>query len=358
MVFLIPAGGQGEKLWPYSRRNFPKTFQKLFGDKSLMQKTVDTLLKITKPENIFISTKSMYLNIAQKDVPEIPKGNYFVEPNFLKNRGPGEGYAFMMLTVLRPDEPFLIVQPDCIREPEERFIEMINSMEKIVISEKKFMSGGIPTKDPIMGVDFLSLAKKINLKTNLDIYSVKDYVPRKESYKETKELVENNNISIHSNHNCWYPELILKAYKKYRPDWYEGLMEIKKYIGKPNEREKTNEIYEKFEAGATEEVTKHVFKEGYIVNLPFKWYDMGTWESVYLYLNRDNRYKPEGNVIAIDTKDSLIKTHEGKLVATLGVKELVIVETEDVVLVADRKNVADVKKILQKIEEEKKDKYL
>ncbi|MFH1546929.1 MAG: hypothetical protein ABIC57_00410 [bacterium] len=372
MVFIIPAGGQGEKLWPYSRKDFPKTFQKLFGDRSLMRRIVDTLLKIAKPSDIYISTKGMYLDVVTKDIPEIPKENYLIEPNFFKNRGPGEGYAFMMLTIIRPDEPFMIVQPDCIREPEEKFLEMIKEMEKLVTRDKKFISGGIPAINTELGtdrgVDYLILGEKINLNTNLEVYSVKQYVSREDTSPEALKTVKENKVSAHSNHNCWYPELMMAAYKKYRPDWYDSLMKIKSYVGKPNEKsakggpasgwEKTNEIYETMEPGATEEVTKHVFKDGYIINHAFKWYDMGTWESVYLYLNKDGKYKPEGNTVSIDTKGTLVKTHGNKLVATLGVKGLVIVETDDVVLVADRKKVGDMKLVLEKIKEEKKDKYL
>lgn len=358
MVFLIPAGGQGEKLWPYSRRNNPKTFQKIIGDISLMRRTIDTLLKISKPRDIYISTKGLYRNVALKDIPEIPKENYLLEPDFFKNRGPGEGYAFMMLSLLRPDEPFMIVQPDCIREPEEEFLKMIEGMEKLVTKEKKLITGGIEVTEPIMGVDFLKLGERVDIGYNLEIYSTKEYMDRKDNFEETKELVENNKLVIHSNHNCWYPELMLNAYKKHRPDWYKSLMKIKEFVGKPDEKEKTNEIYSKMEKGSTEEVTKHEFKNGFVISLPFKWHDMGTWESVYKYLNKDGNYKPEKDVISVESNDVYVKSSGKRLIATLGVEDLVIVETDDVTLVADKSKSGEVKKVLEELENKDKSKFL
>jgi mannose-1-phosphate guanylyltransferase len=358
MVFLIPAGGQGEKLWPYSRRNNPKTFQSFSEDRSLMRIIVDILKEVSKPEDIYISTKQMYLGVSQKDIPEIPLKNYLLEPDIFKNRGPGEGYAFLRLSMLRPDEPFMIVQPDFIREPQDEYLKMLMEMEALEKRERKLITGGVQIKEPVMGVDFLELGSRLTTESSLQVHQIKRYIDRKDSYEKTKELVENNDVCIHLNHNCWYPELMLDAYKKHREDWYNSLMEIKKYIGKSTEKEKTNEIYEKMEPGSTEDVTKHEFKNGLVINHSFMSYDIGNWDSVYKYLNRNDNYKPKGNIVAIDTKDSLIKSNGKKLVATLGIENLVVVETDDVVLVADKGKAGEVKRILEKLQEEKKAEYL
>jgi mannose-1-phosphate guanylyltransferase len=156
--------------------------------------------------------------------PQIPLRNYIVEPDVAKDRGPAEGLAYARLSLLHPDEPFFLVQADCIREPRAKFLEMIRTADKIVREHKTFITGGIKASEPNIGVDYLQLADKIG---DDDAYQIKDFVYRKSTLRETRELLENYHVVAHSNHTCWYPDLMLEAYKKYRPDWFDALMQIK-----------------------------------------------------------------------------------------------------------------------------------
>src|SRR6266700_441449 len=113
-----------------------------------------------------------------------------------------------------------------------------------------------------MGVDYLQLGEKVDLSNNEEIYEIDAFLGRKSSYRETKELIENFHIVTHCNHSCWYPELMLEAYKKYRPDWFAALMEIRDVLDQPGEDAAIEEIYNKMEKGATEEVTRHVMQAG------------------------------------------------------------------------------------------------
>ncbi|HET8669083.1 MAG TPA: sugar phosphate nucleotidyltransferase, partial [Candidatus Saccharimonadales bacterium] len=281
MKIIVTAGGQGTKLWPYSREAKPKQFQAVVGDKSLYTETIETLLKKFAPEDIFISTKRKFIKYVSEQSPQIPLKNYIIEPDVAKDRGPGEGLAFLKLSVYYPNEPFFLVQADCVRKPEEAFLQMIEGAGKIVERDKKYVTGGLKATEPNMGVDYLQLGEKV-AGSKQEVYEVEDFLGRKSSYRETKELIENFHIVTHCNHSCWYPELMLEAYKKYRPDWHKALMKIKDVLDKPGEDAAIEEIYETMEKGATEEVTKEVMRAGdaRIILLPFKWTDIGTWGSV------------------------------------------------------------------------------
>src|SRR6218665_1400379 len=132
-----------------------------------------------------------------------------------------------------------------------------------------------------MGVDYLKLGKQI--KSGGEAFAIDEFLFRRTSLKETRELVENFHVVAHCNHTCWYPELMLEAYKEYRPDWYKALMEIKEALDKPGENEAIERIYATMEKGPTEEVTTHVMNSGkaMVILLPYKWTDVGTWGSVY-----------------------------------------------------------------------------
>lgn len=361
MKIIVTAGGQGTKLWPYSREDKPKQFQPIVGDKSLYTTTIETLLKKFAPEDIFISTKRRFIKYISEQSPQIPLRNYIIEPDVAKDRGPGEGLAFLRLSLIAPDEPFFLVQSDCVREPEDAFLQMIEDAGRLVERDKKYLSGGIKATEVNMGVDYLQLGARVNHDSDQEIYEVADFLGRRDSYQETKDLITNFHIVTHCNHSCWYPGLMLDAYKQYRPDWYEALMRIKDVLDKPGEDAAVEKIYNDMEKGATEEVTKHVMKDGYIMLLSYKWADIGTWGSVYeFFADGDGKANYEdGTVVTVDAGGSLIKSStDKKLIAVAGVKDLVIVDTDDILLVIPKDKIEKIKDIQAALKERGDERYL
>ena len=351
MKFIITAGGQGKKLWPYSRISSPKQFQKLIGDKSLFQINVESLLKGYSPSDIFISTKKQYLKIASLQAPQISKKNFIIEPDIQKNRGPAEGLAFLKLSILHPNEPFLIVQSDDLRVPNSAFLKMIGTMEKLVKRDRKYITGGIKALTPVMGNDYLEIGDRIETKSNIEIYKIKKFLGRSSDYDKTKKIIEDFHAVIHSNHSCWYPELMLEAYKKYRLDWYKTLMKIKEVIGRKNEGDEHEKIYSGMEKGATEEVTKHIMHEGYIALLPFKWTDIGTWGSYYDFFARDGEVCGGGNVVSLNSRKSLVKIKDPKkLVVLYNIDNLIVIDSGDALLVLPREDEGKVNTIVDELE--------
>lgn len=358
MKLIVTAGGQGKKIWPLSRESRPKQFQAVVGDTPLYQQTVKTLLKSYSATDIYISTKKRYFDLASVQSPEIPKENYILEPDVAKDRGPGEGIAFVTMSMKHPDEPFMIIQPDCLRLPEDKFLETIAEAEKVEIRDRKFMSGGVKATYPILGIDYLRLGKRIQ-SSGIEIYETDEFIPRVEDYQETKKLINSFHVATHSNHNCWYPDLMLKAYEQYRPDWYKSLMEIKDLMVNDPMSSKIDEIYAQMEAGPTELVTKNLFKEGYTILLPFKWSDIGTWDSVYEFFDPEGGVHIDGNGITYDTQNSLIKSEDNKKIVVLcGVKDLMVIDTKDALLVVDKDSVQDVKKVVELLKEKELDSYV
>jgi mannose-1-phosphate guanylyltransferase len=259
-----------------------------------------------------------------------------------------------------PDEPFFLVQADCVRKPEAAFLQMIEDAGKMVERDRQYITGGIKATEPNMGIDYLQLGEKVN-GTDQELYIVDAFLGRKDSYRETKELIENFHIVVHCNHSCWYPGLMLEAYKKYRPDWYDALMRIKDCLDKPGEDATIEEIYATMEKGATEEVTRHVMDEGdaRIMLLPFKWTDIGTWGSVYEFFADGKENYEDGNVIAVDTKGSLIKTSKsGKLIAVAGMEDIIVVDTDDVLLIIPKDKIEKIKEIQTILKEKGEKEYL
>ena len=132
-------------------------------------------------------------------------------------------------------------------------------------------------------------------------------------------------------------------------------MKIKDVIGTKDEESKIEKIYKKMPSGNTEEVTKHIFKDSYIIVLPFKWLDLGTWDSVYqFFANSDEPYLDGENILAIDSKRSLIKSDsKNKLIAAIGLEDFIIVDKEDVLLILPRDKANSLSKVRDQIKKHK-----
>lgn len=347
MKILVTCGGQGTKLWPYSRQDQPKQFQPIIGDKSSYQEAIETLLTAYPAEDIFVSTKQKFIKYISEQSPQIPLKNYIVEPDIALDRGPGEGLAFLRLSMLFPDEPVFYVQADMVREPGEKFIEMIKAAEKIVAETGKYITGGVKATEPNMGADYLELGSQVD-GGDVDAYEIVKFHYRKGTVRETRELVENFRVVTHWNHLCWYPSKIIEAYQQYRPDWYEKLMQIKDVIDKPGEQEALRQIYETMEKGPTEDVTRHLMDSGdaAVILLPFRNTDVGTWESVREFSEDDAGNHFDANVVAVGTTGTLVKTRSnGKLIAVAGLKDMVIVDSDDALLVIPKDDIDKIKEI-------------
>ncbi|HJQ09269.1 MAG TPA: sugar phosphate nucleotidyltransferase [Candidatus Saccharimonadales bacterium] len=363
MKIIVTAGGQGTKLWPYSREHKPKQFQPVVGDTSLYTDTIQILLKKFAPEDIFISTKRKFIKYISEQSPQIPLRNYIIEPDAAKDTGPGHGLAFLRLSVIAPDEPFFLVQADCVRKPEEAFLQMIEDAGNVVAKDGKLLTGGIKATEPNMGADYLKLGERVHGTSEQEVYEVDEFIYRGSSYKQTKELIESYHVVTHSNHYCWYPGLMLDAYKKHRPDWHKAFMKMRDAFDKPGEDAAIEALYHEMDKGPTEEVTKHVLAsgEGRVILLPFKWTDIGTWGSVYEFFadgDGTDNYK-DGKIVTIDTAGSLVKcSNEKKLVAVAGVEDLVIIDTDDVLLVIPKHKIEKIKDLQALVNEKGHKEYL
>lgn len=154
---------------------------------------------------------------------------------------------------------------------------------------------------------------------------------------------------------------MLEAYEQYRPDWHKALMDIRDCFGKPGEDASIEAIYATMEKGATEEVTKHILKGSQIILLPFKWTDIGTWSSVYeFFLDGDDKanYK-DGNIVSFDTTGSIIKTNsKDKLIAVAGLQDMIVVDTDDALLVIPKQKMEEIKELQKLLAEGEGKKYL
>ena len=337
---VIICGGIGSKMWPMSRMTMPKHFLSLINGKSLFQLNYETLRKRFAPEEIFLQTNETQSKIAKKQEPEIPEENIFVEPE-MRNQGPATGFAAAQL-IKRGfgDEPFTLVQADVLREPDEKFLDMIGEQEKLGKTTDKYITGGFVPQAIVRGVDYLVKGNLVSEDNGVKIFEVVDYIDRTEEEK-IKQYLGTDKLLLHANHTSMTPNNLLKMYQKYKPEWYEPLVVI------ANNGEVATE-YGKMDKAGIEEVTKLVYKnnEALVVELPFNWVDFGTWESVANYMKEKGMYQSE-DLLEIESSENFVYRKDKKYVAMIGVEDLVVVDTGDALLIMKKEASGKVGKIVE-----------
>ncbi len=346
---VLICGGVGTKMWPASRQSMPKHFLPLIGNKSLFEINYELLRQKFDPGEIYVSTTESQYKLAKKAVAEIPDENYFLEPE-MRNTGPAIGFVAAKLYKKFKDEPFVIVQTDILREPGDKFLEILDFFERLVLENNKWVTGAIKPPFLMRGVDYMVSGDEISD----GVWQLSDWLQR-DREEEIKKAMDENRAWLHANHYCWTPRLWLESYMRYKPEWAEPLMEI---ANGGDERK----IYPEIVKGPTEDWTVLSVPrgEGIMMELPFNWMDFGTWESLAKYLGKDpsSQGYDEVNVHEIDSKDNFYRVPSGKFVATIGVENLVVVDTGDALLICRKDQSGRVGEVVDYLKEKNRSELL
>ncbi len=348
-------------MWPVSRDNYPKQFINIKGDKSLFQENVEQLLEKYKPEDIYVSTSDKYIKYVTRQAPMIPKENLLVEPHIKKATGPAATFSMIHMMNKHPDEVVMFyVQPVIIREPTEKYLEMIEGIEKIVKKHNKLVTGGKFPKYPEIGSDYLELGEKVDTETNLEVYQSIRFVERPKTIKECEELLKEHKLSLHCNHLTWTPKKYFEALKLYRPDWYEVSQELSEAIKTNADAKKILEIYSKFEPGNVELFTNNLYNKGevQVVILPFEWTHITTWNDIYEYYNRAGIESKQGLVRTLGTKNNLVLNKTNSLIGLIDVEDLIVIQTEESLLICPKNSSGKLRELLKQIEDDGLIQYL
>lgn len=322
---VIMCGGIGTKMWPFSRQKMPKQFIPFFDGKSIFQLNWEALRIKFQPDEIFLQTNAMQAEIAKQQVPELVTENIFIEPE-MRNQGPATGFAAAMLFKRFPDEPFMLIQADVLRGPSEKFIEMIEKFDEIIRKEGKLITGGLRPKRGIAGIDFMIPGEKVETDGEINIFKIKKLVMRDDPERD-ESAIEAGQVFGHANHYAWTPRLMLEAFKRRAPEWYEPLMNIINGADIATE-------YAKMPKDPIEvRVMKYEMEDAYIVECPFEWFDFGTWESVEEYIRLHNMSFNK-NVIEVEGQNNFVLSD--KYVAIVGLNDIQVIETDDAILVVKR----------------------
>ncbi len=360
MNIVILAGGVGKRLWPLGRRHNPKQFFPVVTKKPLIKEAYDRFLKAYGSRRIFFSTTADLLPFLKKLFPHLPAAQFIVESS-RRDTGPAMGFVAVSLFLKNPDEPLVFVPSDHFITDPKKYLECFKVGEQLIKETGKLVDIGINATFPSTVLGYTKIGKLYKKINGTEVYNFDGHT-EKPSYEVAARYLADGHYLWHGNYYMWTPRLFLQALKKYAPEISADLEKIKNLLVKKKNKE-VAKIYERikkisFDYAVTEKINK---KNVLIIKGDFGWSDIGAWDVLHEQLKGEADEKGnvvKGQVIHQNTEGCLLYGHHKRILATVGMKDTVIVDTEDAVLVCPKNRAQEVKKLLEEIEKSGLKKYL
>ncbi len=351
---VIMAGGGGTRFWPLSRQELPKQLLNLTGKDLMVNETIDRLEGNVEKEDIFIVT-----NVAQAELMleatsgRVREDHILAEPA-ARNTAACVGYAAMEILTKYGDGIMCVLPSDHYIKKADVYKSVIADAVKIAEETEALVTIGIQPTFPSTGYGYICHGEE---KTGAGYYTVRHFV-EKPNLQKAREYLLSGEYLWNSGMFIWKASVIMSYLEKLLPDVYECLQKIGAAMGTETERDVIQKIYPEIpkisiDYGIMERADKVLVLEG-----DFGWSDVGSWDALEALYDKDEYGNiTYGEQVHIDTHDCIIYA-KNKLVTTIGLDNIVVVETEDAVLVCDKNRAQEVKKIVEALEDCNKRQYL
>ncbi len=352
MKTVILAGGSGTRLWPMSRQKKPKQFQPLVGEKSMLVQTIERL-DFQKPEDIYIATNADYQDIViEQSRGLIPAENIIIEPA-LRDTAPCIGLIAATIAKKDPEAVMAVIYADHLIQDLEEFTKKLKIAEDLALRDQTLNIIEVKAVTPNVNLGYVKIGNQLEEINGVPIFQFERFV-EKPDLATAKQFLRSQNYLWNTGLFVWKVSTILEQYKRFQPETYDILVELMSSMGHQNYYQKLANLYPKcikisIDYGIMEKVEPDKVR---IIPADLGWNDVGTWESIWSELSDDQHQQGnvhKGEIINIDSKNSLIYASDKKIIATIGLENMIIVETEDALLICKKDQSHQIKKLVEAI---------
>jgi len=359
---VIMAGGGGTRLWPLSRKSKPKQTLRLFGERSLFQNAVDRLLPLIPKERIFVVTIEEQAKILQEQSPQIANDQFILEP-LPKGTASVVGIAATLLNERDPESVMAVVTSDHYIGNVQQFHRILSSAYDAACSGA-LVTLGVQPSYASTGYGYIHRGKQIREFNQTPVYQVQSF-KEKPSREIAEKYIASGDYLWNSGMFIWKTGRILSEINRQMPGLSNGLEKIRSRIGKSDYTNVFSKVWN--------ELIKETIDYGVMENasdvqvIPagdMQWFDIGGWDRYFDLMEPDR----EGNLILgdecilIDSKNSMIYQEPGlpskRLIAVLGMDEMIIVDTHNVIMICPRERVEEIKSFIEALSRTGREKYL
>ena len=351
---LIMAGGRGERFWPKSRKNMPKQFLSLTDDgKTMIQLTVERISSVVDMEDIYIATNKDYKELVRSQLPGIPEKNILCEP-VGRNTAPCIGPGAVHMAKKYDDAIMLVLPSDHLIKFNKMFLSVLKDSCDVAEKDRNLVTIGITPAYAETGYGYIKFDSHVmeGRAYKVDRFVEKPSLEVAKEYLETEEYLWNSGMFV------WKLSSILYNLERFMPETFAGLKRIQASIGTPEEEDVLRKEFAQFQSQSIDYGIMEKAENIYTVPGTFGWDDVGSWLAVErIRKSNEMGNVVSGNIITVGTHNCIIQG-EKKLIAAVGLEDLIIVDTEDATLICAKDSTADIKKVLENLKICNRDEYI
>ena len=351
---VIMAGGIGSRFWPMSRTAFPKQFIDILGTgQTLIQQTFDRLLKLVPKENIYIVTNDLYKDLVLEQL-DVVEDQVLCEPS-RRNTAPCIAYANYKIASKNPNANIIVAPADHLILKEDKFIEVMTTALNYTEANNALVTLGIKPSRPDTGYGYIQFEDS----GDSELKRVKTFTEKPDLIL-AKQFLDSGDFSWNSGMFIWSLSSISESFEKLLPEMDTLFKEQKHAFGTEKEGLAIDSIYAECKSVSIDYGIMEKAKNVFVLSADIGWSDLGTWGSIYMHLDHDddNNAIVGKNVMLYDSEDCIVSVPKNKLVVIQGLKDYIVVESNDTLLVCKKKDEQKIKQFVTDIKMEKGDKFV
>jgi mannose-1-phosphate guanylyltransferase len=341
---VIMAGGIGSRFWPASRKEHPKQFLDVFGDGTLIQNTVARLQGLIPPERCLVVTHDRYVDKTKKQLPAVPDENILAEP-ISRNTAPCITYAAATLVDRDPDATMVVLPADHVIGNVAQFHETLDVATDAAQEPNALVTIGIEPTYPATGYGYIQYDGDENEEGSLEAHPVRTFA-EKPDQSTAERFIDSGDFLWNSGMFIWRADTILDQVETHLPDAHEAFAPVRE-AGSGVDRDTLTQAFQDSPRISIDYGVMEQADTVYVVPGAFEWNDVGDWRAVYDLSDKNELGNViEGNVIMQDSSRCYVKAGD-RLVVLVGIHDMVVVDTDDAVLVCNRESAQQVKQVVE-----------
>ncbi|MFW5748716.1 MAG: mannose-1-phosphate guanylyltransferase [Chloroflexota bacterium] len=354
---LILAGGGGTRLWPMSRKATPKQLLSLIDQRTMFEVSIERLAPLFAPDHIFIVTGAQYIDIMREKAPHIPPENFIVEP-FGRDSGPAAALGIAVIHQRDPEAVVAQLNVDHFIGQEEKFLELLRVAHKVA-TDGYIVTLGISPSYPATGFGYIRQGDQIEEINGFTCYHTRGFT-EKPSLVAATSFVASGQYSWNSGMFIWSTGRAMEEFEHQQPEIYGLLQELNANAASGDLNAAIEAIWERMPKISIDYAVMESAKQMAVIPADIGWNDIGSWTSLFEVHKLDKfgnlfRGKAPERVI-LDTENTMV--YSDRLIVTIGVEDIIIVDTDDVLFICHKDRSQDVRDVVSYLKSIKRDEYL
>lgn len=356
MFAVIMAGGEGTRFWPRSRRSHPKQFLNIFGTGTMLQQAYNRIRPSFPPDKILVVTMALSCGQVAEQLPELPKENIIAEP-LGRNTAPCVGLAALFIKKRQPDAVMVVLAADHLIQNEPEFRDVIEVAVNYARKTEYIVTLGIQPTHAETGYGYIKMGEPLADSPGNQIYEVMRFT-EKPNRTLAREFMETGGFLWNSGMFVWRVDTLLSLIKNHYPELDQGLEMIEASLDTIRQDDTIKKVYEGLTSISIDYALMEKAQKVAVIPCNFGWNDVGSWRSLEDLITPDDH----GNVtigpfLQKDSSNCIISSPD-KVVAAIGLKDFIVVTSEDAILICPKERHQEVKDIVELIKAKKMEQFL